>query len=269
MGVAQSKEEELSQKIDELKHRLDLLSSPYEEVMAHRIFQAAQGKIRSWLGIWIAIISVLIGAAGYSGYQELVKAGSEKASNYVNQLAIPQIQQTLSTGIEQELSKLRDEAKESLSRYSLEATSSLDRELSALIEKAEARIDERLRDFAGQLSEALDKPEVAKITKESAPPVEAELVAFAYYGIYSGNDQWDERFFKRESGSPAALPQEGDTVVATANVNARAGYIEWKLASGWTNKSIVGSIKPGDRLRILEMRKIVGSFIWVKFNRIS
>jgi len=269
MGAAQSKEEELSKKIDELTHRLDLLSSPYEEIMAHRIFQAAQGKIKSWLGIWIAIISVLIGAAGYSGYQELVKAGSEKASNYINELAIPQIQQTLSTGIEHELAKLRDEAKESLSRYSLEATSGLDRELSALIQNAEARIDERLRDFAGQLSEALDRPEVAKITKERAPPSKAQLVAFAYYGIYSGNDQWDERFFKRETGNPAALPQQGDAVVATASVNARTGYIEWKLASGWTNKPIVGSIKPGDRLRVLETRKIAGSFIWVKFDRMS
>lgn len=265
--MREQNEPDLSKKLEELKHRVDLLSTPYDEVMAHRIFQSAQSKIKSWLGVWIAIISILIGVGGYSGWRELVKTGSKKASDYINQLAIPQIQQELREGIEQELSKLRDERKQSLHKYSLAATNALDRELSALIKKAEARIDQRLSEFAAELSKTLDKPEVAGIAREATRPVEAQLEAFAYYGIYLGNEKWDERSFKREMDKQATLPKEGDIIVATANVNARAGYIEFKLGSGWINKPIVGIIKAGDRLRVLQVRKVAGSYIWVKFKR--
>jgi len=55
----------------------------------------------------------------------------------------------------------------------------------------------------------------------------------------------------------------GDTIVASGSVSARAGYIK-QVGSDWINKPSVGAVKPGQRLRVLEVNPILGAYIWVK-----
>jgi hypothetical protein len=117
-----------------------------------------------------------------------------------------------------------------------------------------------------------------ELTIKSKETVKTEIIAkniikkeefgYAYYGLKNEDESWDSRYFKKTDGKEAAFPQIGDVVVATMNVNARAGYIDYVEGKGWINKKTVGAIKPGDKLNVVEINRILGSFIWIKFKRI-
>lgn len=114
----------------------------------------------------------------------------------------------------------------------------------------------------------------AKLAATVKEPIAAKSVqkdesGYAYYGIQNYDGSWSARYFKKAAGDPKESPRVGDTVVAVSNVNARAGYIEYGSGKGWVNKPVTGAIKPNDRLEVLEVNPIAGSFIWVKFKRIT
>jgi hypothetical protein len=94
-----------------------------------------------------------------------------------------------------------------------------------------------------------------------------QLKPYAYYGM-SYNGGWSKLHFKNVTvgKNEDAPPEEGDTVIAINNVNAREGIIEFVPKIGWTNKPIVGFISKGDKLKILNRKNVSGAFVWVQFD---
>jgi hypothetical protein len=91
---------------------------------------------------------------------------------------------------------------------------------------------------------------------------------FLYYRLLGDTGTWRLRYFSPEGNPAAALPDVGDTIVTSGSVNARAGYIE-QVGSDWINKPSVGVVKPGQRLRVLEVNPILGAYIWFKAQMTS
>ena len=151
-------------------------------------------------------------------------------------------------------------------------------------EEARKRSDETISNMAlalanfesktiGRFEQVLARlPE--KLAEAKAEPIVTADVArqaegYAYYGVRTANGTWSERYFDRVDGNATSLPEQGDTVTARSPVNARAGYIEFSAETGWTNKRVIGAIRPGDRLNVVEVNPILGSYIWIKFRRES
>jgi len=90
---------------------------------------------------------------------------------------------------------------------------------------------------------------------------------YAYYGLRRGKGRWKTRHFLNESRSNHdAYPQINDTVLALGDVTARSGYIH--VTSGkWENKTPIGLVKKGSRVRVVQVKKISGGYIWIKFAR--
>lgn len=99
--------------------------------------------------------------------------------------------------------------------------------------------------------------------------VQREETGYAYYGIQNFDGSWSARYFRKAYGDATGRPNQGDIVVATSNVNARAGYIEYSEEQGWLNKPVTGAIRPGDRLEVLDVNPILGSYMWIKFKRVE
>lgn len=113
-------------------------------------------------------------------------------------------------------------------------------------------------------------PMPTQATNESAAATEPiPNQGWAYYGLQEP-DGWTERYFKKESGNSAASPRVGSIVIATGNVNAREGHIEFNESTDkWENKEPpLGIIKPGVRLRVLDVY-VVQDRIWIKFARVD
>lgn len=89
---------------------------------------------------------------------------------------------------------------------------------------------------------------------------------YAYYGI-NYDDTWSERYFDNLSRGKSSMPKIGDKVTSILNVNARSGYIEF-VNNNWVNKKVIGAIKPSEKFEVLEVKSILGSFIWIKFRKI-
>ena len=86
--------------------------------------------------------------------------------------------------------------------------------------------------------------------------------------IRRSDGKWSERYFKNVSNNSEALPEVGDIVEAIGSVNARTGYISFKITSDRTNKKVIGRIEPKDKLKVIEVNAILGNFIWIKFERV-
>jgi hypothetical protein len=139
-------------------------------------------------------------------------------------------------------------------------------ELSEALSSFEKNTQRSLDQIIGLLPAKLAATVKEPITAKS---VQKDESGFAYYGIQNFDGTWSARYFKKAAGDPNESPHVGDTVVAVSNVNARAGYIEYGSGKGWVNKPVTGAIKPNDRLKVLEVNPIAGSFIWIKFKRVS
>lgn len=101
------------------------------------------------------------------------------------------------------------------------------------------------------------------LSKNSSPQ-------FAYYGQFDSTGNWADRYFDVViDGMPARAPKAGDIIQATGKVNIRAGYIEFSWFNGWENKEVIGTISPGDRLLVEEVKYIAGDFVWIKFYRVD
>ena len=109
----------------------------------------------------------------------------------------------------------------------------------------------------------LSKITVTKIIAKSG------ITNYAYYGKFNANGNWSETFFKVLGDNENRAPQPGDLVESTKAVNIRAGYIENSWLNGWQNKQIIGSINPGDKLLIEEVKRVSGDYVWVKLHLVD
>ncbi len=92
---------------------------------------------------------------------------------------------------------------------------------------------------------------------------------YAYYGNFNAGGNWDECFFKVIGDNPKRAPQFGDIVEATGTVNIRSGYIEYSWLKGWENKPVIGSINPGEKFLIEEVKRVAGDYVWVKLHPVD
>ena len=113
-----------------------------------------------------------------------------------------------------------------------------------------------------------DLVDLVKLHQRLSPEPGPDNSGYAYYGHLNYDEGWKVRHFMNASKQADAGPERGDMVEAINNVNARAGYIEFKLIGGWTNQKKIGLIQPGDRLLVEEVRNI-GSHIWIKYRRLN
>lgn len=247
--------EELTKTIEELRNKVDALSTPLEDALATRVFQKSIGQFRKWILWWLALVAAGLLFLGYKGYEDAINLGHKQASEYLHSRTMESLQEE----IKSDVAKFGEEVKKDLKQSALATASKLDADSAKLLSEAQLKLDERLRSFATQLG----VPQLpAKITEKQA----AKQPGFAYYGIRSP-DGWNELYFKRISGDPEAMPEPEDIVEATAPVNARKGVIEYDSArGGWVNKNTIGLIKPGEQLRVLKVIRVAGSFIWIEFN---
>jgi len=115
--------------------------------------------------------------------------------------------------------------------------------------------------------EAPDVPETPGLgaVGEDVPSTR-EIEGYAFYGIYYGGE-WSERHFANTNPEKKLSPPEiGNCVKAIANVNVRAGYIEQKPTTGWTNKKWLGVVRPGEEFTVLEVKEVVEGFYWMGFS---
>lgn len=107
---------------------------------------------------------------------------------------------------------------------------------------------------------------LANQEKTSNTIVNKKDTGYAYYGINYDNI-WTERYFDNLTSEKLSMPKIGDVVTSISNINARAGYIEL-VNTNWVNKKVIGAIKPSEKFEVLEVKSILGSFMWIKFRKI-
>ena len=112
-------------------------------------------------------------------------------------------------------------------------------------------------------TEDLTKIAVTKIIAKSGAD------NYAYYGKFNAAGNWAERYFNTLDDSTSRTPKSGDIVQATATVNIRAGYIEYSWLKNWENKPVIGTINPGEKFLIEEVKRIAGDYVWVKLHPVD
>lgn len=117
-----------------------------------------------------------------------------------------------------------------------------------------------------QKSKSIDDLSKIAVTKIIA---KSGVDNYAYYGNFNAGGNWAERFFKIVNDNPKRAPQSGDIVEATGTVNIRAGYIEYSWLKGWENKPVIGTINPGEKFLIEEVKRVAGDYVWVKLHPVD
>ena len=250
--------EELTEATRFLEKRLEQLASPYEAALSHRVFENVQKTFRAWLAIWLGVISVVVGLVGYIGYDEVISAGKKKVEEKIASQVTTQLQDEVKT----EISKAREQVKQTLLESSLNDVSKLDADLAQLLADTQNAIDQRIKEFATKLAPAIKDPDLPQALAEKPKPT--SVSGFAFFGIKS-TDGWTERNFRVNGKAADSYPTVGDTVVAIVPVNARSGVIEL-TTRGWVNKPVIGLIKPGSELEVKQVETVAGgAYVWFQF----
>jgi hypothetical protein len=90
-----------------------------------------------------------------------------------------------------------------------------------------------------------------------------DTLGWSFYGVLVG-DSWQERYFDADGNDPAATPNAGDVLTAKAQVNIRAGPIEYQPKVGWVNQRSLDVAKPGDRFAVVQKIEVIRGFVWVE-----
>lgn len=238
---------ELAKKVDELSRAIS------EDAHAYSIYSKAKDSFKKWMGMWIGFLVLLLTAIGITSYNQAV----EKLSN--NKIVIDGLINSLSPKIEK---AVLDESKKQIETQIIRNDVVLDEQLANIRADAEQRINKITEDFNSKLRT------ISKKIEQDIAPFEIELYkvrsGYAFYGIRT-NGSWDSRYFKIVGDSPAEPPKVGDTLEAISNVNIRKDYITFGI-TGWTNAPTLGVIKPGDILDVLEVKRVVSGYYWIKFD---
>lgn len=240
----------------EIRQKLELLSTPLEDVLANRVVDKARTQIKVWIGVWTAVAVALLGWSGYT-IKQAVDHVTSSAQSIVEERATKQVTKDLEDN--------------------LQAT--LARQIQDILATAQSSTDRATRDFLAQLADSNKRLEVLaaavaqrlndKQIEETVrhQPIASSEPAFAFYGrLLSG--KWVEGpYFRPTAGDSKVLPRTGDDMVATGYVYARKGYVTYVPSQGWINQPAIGVIRPNDRLHVLEAKIIHDGFAWIEFVR--
>lgn len=251
--------EQLTDLTRSIERRVGQLAIPYEDALAHRVFEKAQTTFRAWLTVWLGVSSIVVGLVGYLGYDEVIKASKQRVEEQISAQVTVQLQNE----VRAELTEVREQIKDTLIKSSLDDVSKLDADLAQLLSDTQNAIDQRIKEFATKLAPALKEPGLPKALVEK--PRQESLSGYAFFGVHSG-DGWSERNFSIVGKSNNDKPIKGDKVIALVPVNARQGVIEL-TPRGWINKPAVGLIHAGRELTVVDTQAVAGgSYIWFQFE---
>ena len=99
------------------------------------------------------------------------------------------------------------------------------------------------------------KLDLNKALLEAPPSASAAGPMWAVYGEQNkASKNWSERHFDVQGGSKLSVPKPNDTVAAIDNVYIRSSAPEWNNQTQDLKVGpIIGYIKPGDRVHVLEV----------------
>lgn len=92
----------------------------------------------------------------------------------------------------------------------------------------------------------------------------ATKTGWVYIGARFGRD-WSEHHFNW-SNENAALPANGSSIKATGDVNVRSDPIRFTLDKGWINSPIIGLVRKGQKVKLLEVKEVTKGFFWAKVD---
>ena len=238
---------ELAKKVDELSRAIS------EDAHAYSIYSKAKDSFKKWVGMWIGFLGLFLTAIGVTSYYQAVDLLSN--SKVVTDSLISSVSPKIEKSAEYELKK-------QIATQIIRNVAVLDEQLANIRADAEQRINKITEDFNSKLKT------ISKKIQQDIAPFEIELYkvrsGYAFYGIRI-NGSWDSRYFKIVGDAPAEPPKVGDTLEALSNVNIRKDYITFGI-TGWTNAPTLGVIKPGDILDVLEAKRVVSGYYWIKFD---
>lgn len=133
------------------------------------------------------------------------------------------------------------------------------------ISELKAQISD-LSENVAELSKALAEATESKAVVQTLIPSTAAPAGggYSFFGIRDASGQWTERYFDIE-GEGDRPPKPGDRLRTTGSVNIRQGYIVFTDA-GWLNRPSIGILRPGDVVRVSEVREVTSGFWWVSFT---
>ena len=122
----------------------------------------------------------------------------------------------------------------------------------------------KLETEAKQVAAQLNNPELPEVKRaelqmkallEAPPSASAAGPMWAVYGEQNkASKNWSERHFDVQGGSKLSVPKPNDTVAAIDNVYIRSSAPEWNNQTQDLKVGpIIGYIKPGDRVHVLEV----------------
>jgi len=221
--------DDLSTRIGEIEKRLNEASQLAAE---KRMGDIAQEAIASWEKKRLALVVVALAMCGVASYYAVV----ERISDFFAQKVY---------------SRVDDEIKAKTAAISVQDPSIAD-----------------LRNQVSVMSSQLQASSSVSLPKDTvsiAPIVPSGRTGFAFFGIRDESGQWTERYFDVIGGGDQ-VPKLGDRLRATGSVNVRRGYIVYG-STGWINRSSIGVLRPGDFVRVDEIREVVTGFWWIGFTR--
>lgn len=241
------------EKIQELEEKLKN-SITIEDALTTKVYQKSIEMVKKWAGGYFILVTIILAAFGYTTLRDIDKTIKEFSKSKIE------------VQLKNELDSLKGRIITSMQQNSINYTNEFDKDLAKIFYDTKNNFETKLQNFADQASKELNKPSLAKIITKSSNTNEKKK-GFAYYGIYDGKE-WKEVNFINISNPNYNLPQVNDIVEAKLPVNARIGEIQYIEGRGWQNQKLVGTISPGEKVKVLQVRKVAGgAFIWIEFEK--
>lgn len=249
--MAASDQQEVLVALREIRQKLELLSTPLEDILANRVVDKARTQIKLWIGVWTAIAVALLGWSGYNFNQAVNEIKNRAQSEVVTQ-ATKDLENNIKVTLDKQVQDILANAQTQIDRATHDFLKSLE-ETNKRVDALALAVGKRLND--SQIEGAVQRH------------VNEPLHAFAFYGRIV-NGVWVEGpYFRPTTGNPKTLPRAGDDVVATGDVYARSGYVTYAPSQGWINQPAVGLIHRNERLHVIEAKIIHDGFSWMQFVR--
>ena len=105
----------------------------------------------------------------------------------------------------------------------------------------------------------------ARVLTQAQPARLTAVAGCSKFGVFRGG-KWEERIFTNKTRAEGALPQPGDTVIATTDVFIRADFPVFKQGVGLIYKKEVGVLSEATTATVAEVQVFRGTDYWIRLN---
>jgi hypothetical protein len=227
--------DEITRALADIRVRIDALSREQEEITTHRVFKNAQSMISDYIKVWLGAGFFILVFTGILSYRSVV----DKATDVFTATILPELKQ---------------EVKQKVNTHIYET---VDRATADIYQVVQIKTQQQLQQFAGQLSQELDKPDIAKIETKTVP-IEEE-VGWIYLGSFDG-ERWDTRYLDfAPKDKPDSLKGAAHTVrKETGALNVRSD----KPDNFGQFAKVIDVLGEGTKVRIREVEQWSSSGYW-------